>query len=726
MASPWLLRATSGGAGDIDADQVRRALVVLADPTAAMQVQGLPSGRWEIHCGNDLDSLTAAAQRMGGEKGVYFSLNPCPINLGKPINAKAMLRRRWMLVDVDAVRPPDTNSTDIEHGCTNELANLVMDDLAARGWPLPVTIDSGNGWHLLYRVDLANDELSRVMIRDATHALADRFDLNGVATLDRAVHNANRISKLPGTWVRKGPMSDDRPHRMARLVHVPEMVECVSPKLLTELAAERSRPESSKPLPTDQPVWNVRAGGGSTAAYAKAAIRYEGLKVRMATVGTRNETLNTSAFKLGTLDGIYPMYRQEAKAELLLATHLCDLPTDEAQDVIDRAYKAGAENPRTIPPPKGEPPHKAAEPFATNGQLLIIRASEVTPRKVEFLWPCRIPLGKLTTFAGVGGLGKTFALLDVAARVSRGSEWPDGSGECAAPGQVLFISGEDEPDDTLVPRLIELNADLNRICFLKTEAADRFTLADLPMLDKALEQIGPSVRFVAIDPPTAYLGGVDDHRNAELRALLSPLKSWAARHRLALVFNTHVTKPQGTKVEAMMRVMGSVAWVNAVRAAHMFARDPDDREKRIFAMMKSNLGPEQKALSYRLVITPELARIEWLGIVDITADEAMNRDAKFRRRSVVAADWLEEMFATEDELPSKTIYKAKDRDTTISDDAIREAKDEMGIRATQRTDPDGGRQWTWIWSPSARKAWQTKKTDQTAEVFGGESDGHDT
>lgn len=171
-----------------------------------------------------------------------------------------------------------------------------------------------------------------------------------------------------------------------------------------------------------------------------------------------------------------------------------------------------------------------------------------------------------------------------------------------------------------------------------------------------------------------------------------------------------------------MRVMGSVAWVNAVRAAHMFARDPEDRDKRLFAMMKSNLGPEQKALSYRLMITPELAKIEWLGVVDITADEAMNRESKFKRRSLAAADWLEEVFAREDELPSRTIYKAKDHDTTISDNAIREAKDEMGIMARQRTDPDGGKQWTWTWAPEARRRWHAKKAAQTAEIFGDESD----
>ena len=52
------------------------------------------------------------------------------------------------------------------------------------------------------------------------------------------------------------------------------------------------------------------------------------------------------------------------------------------------------------------------------------------------------------------------------ARVTKGMDWPDAAGECCTPGQVLFISGEDEADDTLVPRLIEMGADLDKVIFL--------------------------------------------------------------------------------------------------------------------------------------------------------------------------------------------------------------------------------------------------------------------
>lgn len=328
-------------------------------------------------------------------------------------------------------------------------------------------------------------------------------------------------------------------------------------------------------------------------------------------------------------------------------------------------------------------------------EVLVVRASEITPRQLDWLWPDVIALGKLTTFAGQGGLGKTFCLLDIAARLSTGRSWPGTDGQTFDPGQVLFISGEDEPDDTLVPRLIELQARLDRITFLTPAAQDRFTLADLPMLEQAIHQTGQQVRLVVVDPPTAYLAGVDDHKNAELRALLSPLKNLAARHRLALIFNTHINK--AARLDAMHRVMGSVAWVNAVRAAHLFVRDPDDDTRRLFLPMKQNLGPERKGLAYRIVKTDALARVEWLGEVTTSADQAVNH-LPSRPRKVVAAEWLIEAFRRQREWKSDDLFRAA-REEGISRGAIYEAKNRLDLpKARKETDQAGDVFWVW-WVP---------------------------
>ena len=315
----------------------------------------------------------------------------------------------------------------------------------------------------------------------------------------------------------------------------------------------------------------------------------------------------------------------------------------------------------------------------------------MTPRRVEWLWPDRIPIGKLTTFAGWGGLGKSFVTMDLAARISRGDEIPGGKGECFEAGNVLILNTEDDPDDTSVPRLIEAGADLNRIAFLKSAVLGQFCLSDLDTLDRALSELG-GARMLVIDPATAHLGAANDHKNAELRGLLMPLSLWAMQRHLAVILVTHVNKPQAGKVEAAARVVGSVAWVNAVRAAVMFTRDPDNKTQRLFIPFKSNNAPEQKGLAYRLVSTETLARVEWLGEVDTSADDALNNEKERKpKRSVLATTWLIERFREKAEWFSDDLFTLG-RQEGIYRDAIFEAKKLLDLPRLARSPNRAGNQ----------------------------------
>lgn len=324
-----------------------------------------------------------------------------------------------------------------------------------------------------------------------------------------------------------------------------------------------------------------------------------------------------------------------------------------------------------------------------------IKASQIKPRAVEWLWYGRIPLRKMTTFAGVGGIGKTFVLCDISARVSRGLEWPDGNGECAREGKVLYISGEDDPEDTLVPRLIECGADLDKISFMRMKAQDHFSLADLPVLDKAISEMGDDVRFVVIDPPSSFMAGVDDHKNAEVRAVLSPLKSWVERNSLALAFNTHLNKGASGKIDAMMRVMGSVAWVNAVRAAHLFAQDSDNPDKVVFVPMKMNLCKKKKGLGYQIAVTEHLAKVEWLGDVDVTANDAINNMTPVKTQRQNAVAWLIDKFNEKPEWPSETLI-TDGKHYGLSKDSLHRAKGELGIKARRIQSYSGEIFWIWL------------------------------
>ena len=94
--------------------------------------------------------------------------------------------------------------------------------------------------------------------------------------------------------------------------------------------------------------------------------------------------------------------------------------------------------------------------------LIVMRASDVQPERIRWLWQDRIPLGKPTVFAGDGGIGKTMLLILIAACVSRGRTWPCDEGKAPC-GSVVILSAEDDPADTIVPRLIAADADCEKV-----------------------------------------------------------------------------------------------------------------------------------------------------------------------------------------------------------------------------------------------------------------------
>jgi putative DNA primase/helicase len=147
--------------------------------------------------------------------------------------------------------------------------------------------------------------------------------------------------------------------------------------------------------------------------------------------------------------------------------------------------------------------------------LTLVRGSSLRPRPIRWLWPGWLAKGKLHVIAGRPGTGKTSIALALAATVTAGGRWPDGTG--ADPGNVLLWSGEDDCRDTLAPRLLASGADLGRCFFVgDMQAHDGrrpFDPAqDLPALARAAREVG-EVRLMVVDPIVAAIRG-DSHKNA--------------------------------------------------------------------------------------------------------------------------------------------------------------------------------------------------------------------
>jgi hypothetical protein len=251
-------------------------------------------------------------------------------------------------------------------------------------------------------------------------------------------------------------------------------------------------------------------------------------------------------------------------------------------------------------------------------RLTVRCLADVVPRKLEWLWPGMLPLGKLSLFCGDPGLGKSFVTCDLAARVSRGGAWPNGDATQSA-GSVLILACEDDVEDTIRPRLDDAGADVSRIhvidsvCVRNKERG--FALdADMPLLKREVERL-EDVRLLIIDPISAYCGKADTHRNSEVRTMLSPLTDLAAESQFAVVGINHLTKSGG---KAVYRGMGSIAFNAAARAVVNFYRDPEDEDRRLIVTTKMNLTAESCGLAYRI----EDGAVVWDDDpVDLTADE---------------------------------------------------------------------------------------------------------
>jgi phage/plasmid-associated DNA primase len=221
----------------------------------------------------DADHLPAAAEKIealdatGTYDGIYIVLNEItPALLSRRANRietrlpKAaattadadIIRRRWFPVDIDVKRPSGISSTDEEHAAALEGAGKVARYLSEEhGFPEPIRADSGNGAHLLYRIDLPNDEGSRALIERCLKALGAAFDRDPSENqpgweIDKTTFNAARIWKLYGTVARKGDNTPERPHRRARILEVPETVEPVRIEDLAGLAAQAPAEEQPR------------------------------------------------------------------------------------------------------------------------------------------------------------------------------------------------------------------------------------------------------------------------------------------------------------------------------------------------------------------------------------------------------------------------------------------------------------------------------------------------
>lgn len=321
--------------------------------------------------------------------------------------------------------------------------------------------------------------------------------------------------------------------------------------------------------------------------------------------------------------------------------------------------------------------------------------SDVVSRPVEWLWPGRFAIGKLSMIVGLPDLGKSTVTTDMAARVSAGMAWPDNTSAPQELGGVVILSAEDSAEDTIKPRLEAASADVGRILLLDSVnkrgrnttdvQPEAFCItSDLPALEAAIDEVVERVgscRMAIIDPVMAFMGNTDTHRDADTRRTLAPLAAMAARRQIAVVCVAHLNKNVGA--QAMLRVGGSMAIVAAARAVWCVTGCKDDKDRRLILSIKNNLARNPGGLAYSIRNADNgLGSVAWeTGPVDVTADDALAPPAAEEERTDRddAADWLRDVLA-DGPLGSKEVF-SQARQNGIAKRTLRRAYRDLGGKA---------------------------------------------
>lgn len=317
---------------------------------------------------------------------------------------------------------------------------------------------------------------------------------------------------------------------------------------------------------------------------------------------------------------------------------------------------------------------------AVEALIPLVSLADIPEREVEWLWHNRIPLGMITTVAGVGGIGKSFWTLDVVARLSTGQDWPDVPNTLQSSAAIIF-SIEDDADKLIKPRLRAGRADMTRVFIpegmqvkVKVKGSEReyFNIKEhMPALEAMLSQ-KPDVRLLVIDPISAYLGDVNSHNNSEVTAALSPLHELARRYRVAVLLVTHLTKSH--KQGAQERVHGSTAFTTVPRMVWLItdARNAGEGRKWLAPVKHNPTKTKPNALQYRIVDD----RVTYESELSMTADQALYEDRKAPKRAE-ARERLRDFL--KDGRKRATAVKKLAADAGITSGTLERAKTELDI-----------------------------------------------
>lgn len=334
--------------------------------------------------------------------------------------------------------------------------------------------------------------------------------------------------------------------------------------------------------------------------------------------------------------------------------------------------------------------------------VVLVCGSSLRPTPIQWLWPGWLATGKLHILAGQPGTGKTTVSLSLAAAVTVGGYFPGGA-KCPR-GRVLFWSSEDDPTDTIIPRLLASGGDASNFYVIDgTRLAGRMQAfepsRDIGRLRKSIDEIG-GVALLVIDPMVTAVKG-DSHSNTDVRRGLQPLVDLAAACGCAVLGISHFSKG-GQGFDPAQRVVGSVAFSAMARVVLACAKVKglEGESKRILARSKSNIGPDDGGFGYVLeqaeaVPGIDAQRVVWTEAVegearDLLADAAQDSDDT---SSDGAVETLRGLLVPDCWTPQSSVQKDM-KDAGFTPKQTRRASEKLGVKKQKGT---SGKEDGWYW-----------------------------
>lgn len=362
--------------------------------------------------------------------------------------------------------------------------------------------------------------------------------------------------------------------------------------------------------------------------------------------------------------------------------------------------------------------------------MLVTRsAADYQMEELRWMWPNKIPLGKMVLFTGKPDCGKSMTAVDVIARVTTGADWPDGTKNDSGVGRVLLAASEDDPKDTLIPRLVAAGADTSKVeivvgTVLSIKGKRKKNVLNLKRDAKMLIETikaNPDIRLLVLDPITSYLGEADQNKDSDIRPIMDALKTACEKSGLTVIGIIHSNKR--SDVDAVGKVSGAGSLAAAVRAVWGFSRDTEDKKLYHMAHVKGNLTADKSGLDYTITGVPvaglqkEVPRITWGGKFEGDADDllAAGREQKDKSdyKSTIAKAYLR---TVKYPVKAKDLYDRAQQDEGLGVNVIKKAKIKLweeGFHIIAKQQHDG---WWWYHEVDGKLV---KDTATTVERVGG-------